>query len=216
MPARWLALVFATASASTGFAADAETRVFAVTVDGRPAGEFRLAIRTADDGSESLTATADIEVRSLLGGYRYSYRGTETWAGGRLRRLDSSSDDNGKKHTVHAVVMGGVMQTTVDGAARRARAEIWPTTYLRLPPAVRPGRPVTLLDVDNGDEQSARITSVGQESVSVGGKATPCTRVAVAGPVPATLHYDSRGRLIAQETTEDGHCTVLTLREIQR
>jgi hypothetical protein len=216
MPARWIALLFAAVATPAGFTADTETRVFAVTVDGRPAGEFRVTFRTRDDGRESLTAAADIEVRSLLGGYRYQYRGTETWTGDRLLQLDSSSDDNGKKHTIHTVTAGDGLPSSADGTARRVRADAWPTTYLRLPPGAHAGQPVTLLDVDTGEEQSARITGSTSQSLPIAGKPTACTRVSVAGPVPAILHFDGRRRLVAQETTEDGHRTLLTLREIQR
>lgn len=215
MTARWMIAVLAALAGSPALAADTETRIFAVMVDGRPAGEFRLTIRTAADGGESISVVANVQVRSLLGGYVYTYRGSEVWAAGRLRQLDSTSDDNGKKHAVHAAVAGDKLRVTVDGASRSTRPDLWPTNYWRLPPA-KAGQAIALLDVDTGEEQPARIDSIGPQSLAIVGKVTDCTRVSVAGPVPAVLHYDNRGRLVGEETIEDGHRTVLTLQDIQR
>ncbi|HEX4592174.1 MAG TPA: DUF6134 family protein [Gemmataceae bacterium] len=195
-------------------AADSETRVFTVQVDGKSAGEFRLTVRTADDGAETATASASVHVKSLLGGYRYSYRGTEVWSAGRLRQFDASSDDNGTRHVVRAVAEGDKVRVTVDGAGRLMRPDVLPTTYWRMPTA-KAGRSVALLDADTGEGQMATIT-VGPQTIRVAGKETSCTRIGVAAPVPATIWYDARGRMVLQETIEDGHKTVLTLREMQR
>jgi len=216
MTARWTIATLAALVSSPVIGSDTETRLFAVMVDGRPAGEFRLTIRTGDDGNETASVTANVQVRSLLGGYHYSYRGREVWSGGRLRQLDASSDDNGKKHLIHAASDGERLRVTVDGAPRPARADVWPTTYWRCPPAAKAGQPIALLDADTGEEQAARIDSVAPQSLTIAGRPISCTRVAVSAPVPAVLHYDGRGRLVGQETVEDGHRTVLTLREIQR
>jgi hypothetical protein len=197
-------------------AADAETRVFTVLVDGKPAGEFRLAVRTTDDDTETATATAAVQVKHLLGGYRYAYHGTEIWKAGRLQQLDAASDDNGKKHIVRAAADGGRLRVTVDGSARMGRPDVWPTTYWRMPAGATAGQSVALLDTDTGAEQPARIAAAGSQRIAVVGKEADCTRVVVAGPTPATLWYDARGRLVRQETTEDGHATVLVLREVQR
>jgi hypothetical protein len=215
MIARWIIAPLAAIVSSPALAADTETRIFSVTVDGRPAGEFRLTIRTGDDGSENVSAVANIQMRSFLGGYHYSYRGSEVWSDGRLRQFESSSDDNGKKHVVHAVADGSRLRVTVDGAPQSARSDGWPTTYWRMPPSIKGGQPISVLDSDTGEEQSARVDSIGPQSLAIAGKAINCTRVAVTASVPAVLHYDGRGRLVAEETTEDGHRTILTLREIQ-
>jgi hypothetical protein len=201
-------------SAAPATAAEAETRVFNVLVDGKPAGEFRLTIRTADD-TETATMSAAVHVKSLLGGYRYSFRGTETWSAGRLRQLDAASDDNGKKHTVRAAAEGDKLRVTVDGAGRLVRPDVWPTTYWRLPAGAKAGQSVALLDADTGEGTVVTI-NVGQQAIRVAGSEANCTRIAVTGPTPATIWYDSRGRMVSQETIEDGHKTVLTLREIQR
>jgi hypothetical protein len=196
-------------------AADTETRVFNVTVDGKPAGEFRMAIRTGDDGNESLALSAEVRVRQIIGGYRYSYRGSETWTSGRLRQFDATSNDNGKNHTVRVTADGDKLRLTVDGLTRTSRSDLWPTSYWRLP-AVNAGQAVTLLDADTGEEQAARVDALASSKITVAGKLADVTRVHVTAPTPADLWYDARGRLVRQETIEDGHKTVLDLREIQK
>jgi hypothetical protein len=216
MSARWTAiLVSAAIGMARASAAAAETRVFTVLVDGKPAGEFRLAVRTADDGTETATAAASVQVRYLLLSYRYTYRGTEVWKAGRLQRFEAASEENGKKHAVTAVAAENSLRVTADGVARSVRPDVWPTTYWRMP-AAKVDQAVVLLDADTGEAQPARIDSVGPARLTIAGTATDCTRLHVAGPTPADLWYDARGRLVGQETVEDGHKTVLMLREIQR
>jgi hypothetical protein len=220
MAARWSAILAGTClamiGASPASAGDVETRVFAVSVDGKPAGEFRLTIRTADDGTETALAVASVQVRFILGGYRYSYRGSEVWKAGRLHRFEAASEENGKKHAVRAVAAESSLQVTADGVTRTARPDLWPTSYWRMPDGAKVGQSLALLDADTGEEQPAKLDVVGATKTMVAGKMTDCTRLHVSGPTPADLWYDARGRLVGQETIEDGHKTVLTLREILR
>jgi Family of unknown function (DUF6134) len=217
MPVRCAAVfLLTTLYTAPALAADVETRVYNVQVDGKAAGEFRLTIRTADDGTETAIATAAVQVRSLLGGYRYSYTGTEVWKNGRLQRFESTSDDDGKKHTVAAEATTSAMRLTVDGVARTGHLDVWPTTYWRMPPSVKTGQAITLLDADTGEEQAAKIESIGRQQQLVAGKKFDCSRIAITAAAPATAYYDARGRMVGLTTTEDGHETILSLREIQR
>ncbi len=214
MSARSVILILV-ALAGPARAADAETRVFAVLVDGQPAGEYRLAVSTADDGTESVSCTAAVRVRHLLGGYRYSYRGTEEWKAGRVQRFDAASDDDGKKGRVHAAAEANGVRVAAGGSSVVTTPDVWPTTYWRLPAAGKPG-PVTVLDADTGTVRAGRLEAVGPARLTVAGRPAEATRYRVVGPAPADVWYDARGRLVRQETVEDGHKTVLELREIQR
>jgi hypothetical protein len=217
MSARWTSVfIIAAMGASAAPAADTETRIFTVLVDGKPAGEFRLTVRTADDGTEAATAAASVQVKYLLGGYRYTYRGTEVWKAGRLRQFEAASEENGKKHAVTGVAAENVLRLTVDGATRSVRPDVWPTSYWRMPIGAKAGQGIVLLDADTGEEQASRIDAVDSARSTIAGKSTDCTHLRVTGPTPADLWYDARGRLVGQETIEDGHKTVLALQQIQR
>jgi hypothetical protein len=204
-------------AASVARAADAEQRVFAVSVDGKPAGEYRVAVRVADDGTETVNCTAAVQVRYLLGHYHYNYQGAEVWKGGRLVRLDADSDDDGTRNAVRAAVGANGLRITVNrGAAQSAPAGAWPTTYWRLPVGVRGGQSLTLLDVDTGKPLTARLDEVGPARLTAAGRPLDCTRYRVTGQAQAELWFDARGRLVREETVEDGHKTVLELKGLRR
>jgi hypothetical protein len=217
MSARWT-LVFAIAAigAAPIAAADTETRLFTVLVDGKAAGEFRLPVRMAEDRTETAIAAATVQVKYLLGGYSYTYRGTEVWKAGRLRQFDAASEENGKKHAVTAAPTEINLRVTVDGVTHSVRPDVWPTTYWRMPAGAKTGQAIVLLDADTGEAQPAKMDGVVTQKLNVAGKDNDCTRVSITGPASGSLWYDARGRLVGQETTEDGHKTVLALREIQR
>jgi hypothetical protein len=199
--------------APVAHAAEPEVRPFAVSVDGRHAGEYRLSVREAEDGTVTAESTADVTVRVLVFTYRYTFRGVEVWKDGRLVRLDTTSDDNGTRHTVSAVADRDGLKVTADGKGRTAPADSWPTTYWRLPAgATDKARPVALLEADDGRQAAGRLEPIGPARMMVGGRAVDCVRYrVVGGHLPADLWYDGTGRLVRQETVEDGHRTVLQL-----
>jgi len=114
-------------------AADIETRDFTVLVDGKPAGEVHMTIHRQDDGSTVMKCDTDITVSKLFIKYVYSYRGRESWKGGRLQRLDSTCNDNGKRYVVSAVAEGEGLRVRVNDQERMARPEVWLTSYWSLP-----------------------------------------------------------------------------------
>jgi hypothetical protein len=214
--APWLGAVWLAAVPLAACAADAEQRVFTVLVDGKPAGEYRVTIRVGDDSTATMTGSAAVHVRHALGQYRYGYQGTEVWKGGRLQRLDAASDDDGKACAVRATAAADGLRVTANGRAQTVRPDAWPTTYWQLPPAERRDQPLTLLDVDTGKPLTARLSAGGPVRLVVAGRPLEATRYRVTGQAQAELWYDAQGRLVRQETVEDGHKTVLELREVQR
>jgi Family of unknown function (DUF6134) len=212
----WMTALALALAAGAARAEDQDVRVFIVLVDGKPAGEFRLTVHTGDDGTETVTATAAVRVKLLLGSYHYHLQSTEVWTGGRLRSLDAASDDDGTKHAIRATATADGLRVTADGREHGARPDAWPTTYWRLPAALRAGQPLPLLDVDTGRALTARLVPVGPERLTVGGRTSDVSHYRVSGQAQAELWYDGRGRLVREETVEDGHKTVLELRELGR
>ena len=211
-----VAIAVIVATPSLVRSADKEQRVFAVTVDGKPAGEYRMTI-TVDDGWEQLTCSAAVRVKHLVGQYRYSYHGTEIWRGGRLQQLDAASDDDGIRHTVRAVTDLAGLHVTVDGKAQPDhRPGAWPTTYYRLPDGAKSATSLSLLDVDTGKVLAVRLSLVGQAKVTIADRPMDCTHYRVSGQAQAELWFDAPGRLVREETVEDGHKTVLELASVQK
>src|SRR5215471_1620440 len=99
---RWLlaACVALALGAARGVAADSETREFNVFVDNKIAGKATMKIERRDDGTIAVACDSSVEVKVLFVTYRYTYTGKELWKDGRLQRLDSSCNDDGKQYVV--------------------------------------------------------------------------------------------------------------------
>lgn len=192
-----------------------ETREFAIRVDGKPAGEYRMTIRD-EDGSVNLVAQADVRFRYLLYNYTYQYRGNETWKDGKLQRLESNTKDDKKQYEVTAWTDGQAMHIKSNGQERTTRPDVWTSTYWRLPDARFRNQPVPLIDVDTGKDLRASLHYIGINAVQVNGQAQNCTHYRVTGAVQVELWYDSHDRLVRQESIEDGHRTLLELARISR
>jgi len=198
-------------------AADAETRVFTVRVDGKKAGEYRLAIQPQADGSVTVSAQSDVRV-SVLGVavYTYRYTGREVWKGGRLQHLESSGQEKGKAFAVCADADGQALRVRANGQERRARPDVWTTSCWRLPEARFRNGDVPLLGCDNGAETQGRLQYVGSEQLQVAGQAQTCSHYRVMKDVPHDLWYDAQERLVRDEWVSGGHRTVVELAGLGR
>ncbi len=186
-----------------------DTRKFQVSVDGKPAGEFQL--RVADkDGATECTASARVEVRTLLGRYRYELDTQETWKDGKLTGLRSTCNDDGTKHDVTLTSDGTTATLKADGKTVKGGGAVWPTTYWRLPPAAGA---LTLIDSDTGKLIPAKLEQVGADKVRVLGAEKEATKYRLTGGVDVTLWYDAGGRLVRESFVESGHRTVFELTE---
>ncbi len=131
-------------------AEDVERRDFAIFVDGKRAGHYHMAITQREDGLSVMSGQADVQVSYLVYRYIYRYRGVESWKDGRLQRLQSSCNDNGKSLSVNAFADNGNLTVNANGSNRTCPPDAWTTTYWRLPAKKHRDQPLTLLDCDSG------------------------------------------------------------------
>jgi hypothetical protein len=195
-----------------------EQRDFTIYVDGDQAGAYSMSIIQRDDGSQIMSASANVRVK-YLGGlkvYRYSYRGTETWKAGRLVHFTSTSNDDGKQFTVSAAPEGNDLRLRVNGRDRMVRADTWLTTYWHLADAKFRNAGVPLVDADTGQDLAAQLQYVGARQMNVAGEVQNCTHYRVTGEAQAELWYDSQERLIQLRSWSDGHRYELVLAGIRR
>lgn len=204
------------AAASLLRAGEEERRTFSISVDGKSAGTHTLVIQTKDDKSIVVTAQADVTVRVAVITYRYSFRGTETWKDGKLQQLSTSTNDNGKRHTVTAEATKEGLTVKADGREIQIRGQPWVTTFWKLPTENQRGPNVGLFDADTGKPINAKLEKVGLEKVTALGKAVECVHWKLTGGVAVDLWYDGSDRLIRQESIEEGHRMVLELSRLQR
>ena len=204
------------ADVATAHAADVEARDFSVTVDGKAAGNYHMVIQRRDDGSFVMGAQADVTLKYVVISYNYKYRGTEVWKDGRLLQLDSATDDDGKKYTVNAVAEGNGLRVKANGYERLAKADVWLSTYWKLPDAKYRNAAVPLIDADTGRDLNATLQLVGNEQIKVAGQSVSAAHYRLAGDVKVDLWYDAQERMLRQDSLEDGHRTVLELTRLRR
>ena len=197
-------------------AADVETRDFAVVISNKPSGEVHMTIQRQDDASIVMRCDTDIKVKFGLITYKYVYRGLEVWKDRRLTRLDSSTDDNGKRFTVSAVPDGANLKLTVNNVERQVRGDVWVTSYWTLPDAKKRTEPLTVLDADNGKLIDAKLAFVATEKLNIAGQNVTLNHYRLTGKTNIELWYDGSERLVRQEWTELGHKTVLELLRVRR
>jgi hypothetical protein len=192
--------------------AEREIRNFNVKIDGRPAGYYRMTIDQRDDGTVVMEGHADVRVKALLARYTYTYHGTEVWKDGRLQQLKSTTNDDGKAFTVTARAEGNGIRVQTNGREQTTGADVWLTTYWRLPDAKYRNQTVPLIDADNGRYLTATLQSVNVESVTIAGQPHKCAHYRLTGGgLQVNLWYDSQERLVREESIEDGHRTLLEL-----
>jgi hypothetical protein len=197
-------------------AEDTEERLFTIAVDGKQAGDCHMTMARKDDGTEVVTTRASVRIKFLFA-YTYTYLGTEVWKDGRLLRLQSSCNDNGKRFEVSATAEEAGLRVRVNGKERLGRADVWTTSYWKLADARFHNQPVTLLDADRGEEQARRLTYLGPDELVVAGQTQKCYHFRVTGgPSPADLWFDLQQRLVRQDFVEMGHRTVVQLGSVRR
>ncbi|HEV3204414.1 MAG TPA: DUF6134 family protein [Gemmataceae bacterium] len=198
-------------------AGETEIRDFQIYVDNNSAGSYRMKITPHDNGTISMTAEARVQVTFLLFKYTYTYKGTETWLGNRLMRLDSTCNDDGKYFTVSAEPEGNFLRVKTNSKERTIQPDVWTTTYWRLPLDRPRNGQVSLLDADTGRFISGKIQDLGASRIKVAGHEQVCTHYKITGDrIQVDAWYDAKERLVHQESLEDKHTTVLKLVNIGR
>jgi hypothetical protein len=205
--------------ASRAAAADSEARDFAVKIDGKPSGTYTLTITRQDDGATTVTAQADVKftVLGFVKAYTYAYQGTEVWKDGRLLRLESTCNDDGKQHAVSAVAEGGATKVKADGREHTTRPDVWTTSYWHLADVKFRNQSVPLLEASDGKDIPGMLQYAGILQLPVSGHAEDCVHYHVGGDkIHADLWYDKQERLVRQKTVEGGHETLLELVRIRK
>jgi len=198
------------------FATAEERRTFTVSVDRKPSGTTQLSIQKRDDGSVVATTQADVTVRIAFITYKYAFRGMEVWKNGKLTEVATATNDNGRKHSVTLLPGREGLDVVADGKASNLKGDFWLTTYWKLPAEGQRGPKVTLLDADTGKLIEAKLERVGKEKLTVINEVAECEHYRLSGGVQVDLWFDADGRLVRQESIEEGHRTVLELSRLTK
>jgi hypothetical protein len=211
----WLGLCLFFASWTPLQAEQKETRTFTITVDGKSAGSLELAITDKNDGTQSVDVHARVDVRIYLIRYTYSYDGTEEWSQGRLMRLRSSANDDGKALVVSASASGNNLAVRTTDGVNNYRWDVWTTSYWRLAAQGFRNQTVPLIDADTGKYLEGKLTFVRNDPINIAGKTVDCAHYRLIAPnIHVNLWYDEHERLVHQTSKEQGRMTVFTLTAI--
>ena len=198
-------------------AADMEIRRFAILIDGKRSGDYKLTVARQDDGTVTATLQGAMRITKLgVTWYHYSFRGTEVWNNGRLQRLESTCDDDGKKYSLIATAEDGGMRVKVNGQEHTSPADVWVNSFWQLPPAAYHNAPVPLLGCDDGKDIRGYLQMMGSVEINAAGQSMNCTRCRVLSAEPHDLWYDGQGRMVRQEWVEDGYKVTFELTRVQR
>jgi hypothetical protein len=171
---------------------------FKVTLDGEPIGWHRFTLQERGDERE-LRSEARFSVKVLsFEVYRYEHEASERWRGGCLERIDSRTDDNGRRLTVEGRIEQDGLRIRRNGSDARLPGCIrafayWDSVLLAVP---------RLLDPQEGTLLDVTLTDSGTERVQARGATRTARRVQLKTPkLLIDLWYDAAGEWLALEST---------------
>jgi hypothetical protein len=198
------------------FAAEPEIREFRVIVDGQPQGTHRLRIADGERGETVVRVDAEVRIDFLVYAYVYAIQAEEAWKDGRLSRTSARIEDGSTRTRISGTIDSKGSKLNFNGKARTGRAAALSSIFWSLPAENIRKQPFVLLDVDTGELREARLEQRERGSVKAGDSNVDCTHYRISGGAQADLWFDAAGRLVRQESIEDGHRTVLSLSAIRR
>jgi hypothetical protein len=209
-------LALAALNAQSGGAKAEEVRDYDVLVRQKPVGKVSIHIKTNRDGTTVSTTDTSVEATFFFITYRYQFHGREIWQGDRFVQLDSRTNDDGKALAVTAVVDGNGSRVDVRGsAARRGPILTMTSNYWRAPDPRTTAAQFSIIDADTGALFAVKLQHLGAEAVSVEGQKITCEHCRVSGDTAAEVWFDEHGRLVRQETVEQGYVTELRLSRVR-
>jgi hypothetical protein len=178
---------------------------FRVLLDDAPIGEHRFALASTAGGERQLVSEASFAVK-LLGVtvYRYRHSATETWRGDCLRRLRSTTDDDGTPEKVDAEPAGddGALAVTTPKGTRLVDGCVMSFAYWN--PGIRGQE--RLLNAQSGKLEAVRVSRAGSGTVDVRGQQMAATRWRIATEAqPIDVWYSPQGEWLGLDSIVSGN-----------
>jgi hypothetical protein len=198
-------LVFATSAADATSAGpeNYEWR-FRALLDDEPIGYHNFILRGSGD-YRVLDSQADFEVKLLfINAYDYDHRATEQWAGNCLRRIQATTNDNGKAYRVAGSLRGRQFTVTTGEGPTRLPGCVMSFAYWN-PEILNQDR---LLNAQTGEFVDVEVSFMGREKITIGSRPVDAQRYRLeAEGRQITLWYSAQGRhwLGLEVITDDGY-----------
>lgn len=164
-------------------------------------GKSRIGRQTLDVSTSGASVQVAIDISIVvrilgLPAYSYSLSSRETWEGGTLQRLDSSSNDNGTPHRVSALRQGGALTVQGTGFSGKISGNPATTTYWSQAFLNRG----TWISTQDGRPMAVSASRGGEVAVPVPGGQTQATRWKVRGDIGRLdLFFDANAEWIGNE-----------------
>jgi hypothetical protein len=213
----WLVAAGLLVGLSRASAGDTEVRDFAVKVDGKAAGTYQMTIARRDDGTARMTAQSSVRVNVLgFPVYTYNYRGEEIYKGDKLQQFHAAGAEKGVPFAVTAELRSDGLHVNHNGELITTQPDVWLTSYWHQPDPSYYKRGILLMGCDSARQVTSDLEYVGVEPMHVAGQAVNCSHCRVTNTGPVDLWYDAQRRLVREESTTDGHQTVIELVRVKR
>jgi hypothetical protein len=193
-----------------------EVREFEVLLKGKPTGTTKFTIEQFPDGRTVVATDALVRVNMVVFVYTYEFHGVETWVGDRLASFQSQGSDGGKKFAVSGSIDSGNCQLTVNHKKVQRPAFVMTSNYWRLPVRTHNGQALAIVDASTGVSQSIRVGDGLVGRIPLGDQEIPAAEYRLTGDVDVKLWLDAQGRIVHQQSIEQGYPTQLRLTRISR
>ena len=167
-------------------------RNFTVTRDGSPIGKHSITMQKK--GDETIV---DVEVAlkvkiAFITVFRLEHRNRETWHGGRLVKIDTKTNDNGKDYKVDGTATASGFDLVVNGVQSVLPNPVIATSYWN-PATVRQDH---LLNSVNGKILGVAIKPIAAETVKTWTGAVNAEKFEMRGDLDLDLWYDSGKHIV--------------------
>lgn len=189
-----------TCLAGAAHAGEQEWR-FDVYLEDKPIG--RQSFRLTDDGKQQrmlIEASFDVKILFFTA-YSYRHRNEELWEDGCLKRIRSTTDDNGESFRVDGEDNGAGFVVTTKSGRTELGGCVRSFAYWN-PELLDAER---LLNSQTGEYEAANLTLEADKVLTTAGKALPATRYLLRGDkFRIELWYSPGGDWIALESASKG------------
>jgi len=170
----------------------AGTMRFAITRNGEQIGTHAIEI-TRTGPETNVRITTDLTVKVLfVTAYRLQHSATERWVNGQLVAFNSTTDNNGTRHKVSAVLGASGLEVEADGKTSRAETSVFPASLWN--PELT--RRKVVLDTQDGQIAPISVTDDGIEDLSLDARTLKAHHYEIKGRYSQHIWYDERGHLV--------------------
>lgn len=178
--------------ATTALAAEPDLLKFTVLRDGEAVGTHILRFQPQPDGLRVLVDTNVVVKMAMIPVYRFEHHGEETWQHDTLVALNSTTNDDGTRHTLKVAAGPAALDVNVDGSASHLPPRTLPASLWNRATTTQ----ATLMNTLDGHAMTVDVADRGEDTITVHGQSRKARHYSMAGDLARELWYDGTGTLV--------------------